>query len=925
MSHRESSLARAALLHPVRALLRIYPARFRRQFGQEMMDAFRDQLDEHASRGFLAVALLLARTCTNVLVSAAREWARPTVPRDSILGRSILRSTSRGNLMDHLRLDFRFALRSLARRPGFTVAAVLTLALGIGANTAIFSVVDGVLLRPAPFAALDRLMMVWETDRKSGTTREPASVPDYLDFKQRSRQFQELAAFVATELNLTPDQGDPTRLAAAGVSHEFIGMVGMRPLVGRPFTEDEDRPGAARVVMIGEDLWEQLFSRDRDVVGRTIQLNDIPRTIVGVLPRSAEFGLLQLLGAAAYGRGFADRGGRVRVDVWLPLRMDPVALPRDTHPILVLGRLAPGATPRTAQAELGAIAADLEATYPENDARGVNIEPLAQVIFGPVRPALLVLLGAVALVLLVACANVASLMLARGVGRMREVTVRAALGADAGRLAQQFLVESAVLTLGGALLGVGLAIAGLEAMLALAPADIPRVGSVAVDGRVLGTTLVVTIFVAIVFGIMPTFQARRLRLQAALQLASGRGASAGKAHRRFRAALVVAELAFAVMLMVGAGLLIKSLRQLQQVDPGFRANGILKAEYQLPASRYSTPLDNWPLLPAVQRFNSDLRQRVGALPGVESATLAGSHPLDAGFTSSIRVVGREAEAADWPEPSVRFVTAEYFETLGVPVIDGRPFEETDDVEAPPVVLINEAARRRFFATQPALGQQISLWGANRTVVGVVGNERSHGLAQASPPSVYLPVTQAPPFGSSYSLLVRASADPAAIAPAVRAIVRELDPALPLFAVEPLDRTLSNSVAQRRFTMVVLGGFAAVALLLAVVGVHGVLTYTVAQRTREIGIRMALGAGLRQVRALVMSQGVLLASAGLALGLLGALVVTRLLSTLLFGVTPRDPTTFVGVALIIAATALFATYLPARRATRVQPVEALKAE
>lgn len=806
--------------------------------------------------------------------------------------------------------DLRYALRSLRNQR-------------IGANTAIFSVVDGVLLRPAPFEDIGRLMMVWETDRKSGTTREPASVPDYLDFQERSTRFGQLAAFAGTEVNLTPDDGDPSRLAGLGVTHEFFRVVGLAPLVGRAFTEEEDRPGGPAVVVIGEELWERLFLRDPAIVGRTLRLNDVPRAIVGVLPRGSDFGMLQILKAAAYSRGFADRGGRVQVDVWVPLRPNPATSPRITHPIFVLGRLTPGASLATAQQEIGVIAADLEQAYPENNARGANVEPLEQV-FAPVRPALLVLLGAVAFVLLVACANVANLLLVRAAARAREVTVRAALGAGVRRLARQFVVEGAVLTMAGAAFGVGLAITGFDLLLALAPADIPRVASVGIDARVLGVTLAVSVVVGLAFGILPTLQARRFNLQSSLQ-GESRGASAGKEHRRFRSALVVSELALAVMLMIGAGLLMKSLWRLQQVDPGFSAGGVLKAEYQLPASRYPRDFSKWPNWSETWAFNDDLVRRVGPLPGVEAVTIAGSHPLDAGFTSSIRVVGREAEAADWPEPSLRMVAAGYFETLGVPLVTGRRFNESDDLAATPVVAINEAARRRFFASQEPLGQQINLWGADRTIVGVVGNERIHGLAEATPPAVYLPMTQIPSSVGSHSLLVRVSGDPAALTSAVRRVVRDMDPALPLFGVEPLEQTLSNSVGQRRFTMLVLGAFATVALLLAAVGVHGVLSYTVAQRTREIGIRMALGADLAEVRRLVMSQGAVLAGCGLLLGLLGAFAVKGVLSTLLYGIGAADPGTFVSVTLALGAVALLATYLPARRAAKVDPMGALRHE
>jgi putative ABC transport system permease protein len=824
--------------------------------------------------------------------------------------------------MDALVQDLRYAARTLLRSPGFTLVAVLTLALGIGANTAMFGVVDGVLLRPAPVEDLGRTVAVWETDRHSGTTREPSSVPDYFDFQDRSRSFERLAAFTPAEVSLTPERGDPSRLAALAVTDGYLRLLGIRPLLGRGFAPDEDQPGAPRVALISEALWTQLFGRDSAVIGRTIRLNDVTHVIVGVLPASADFGTLQILGAAAYGRGFAERGGRTRVDVWAPLRMNAASLPRDTHPIIVLGRLRAGATLAQARQEMSAIAADLERTYPSNDARGVNLEPLGNVVFGPVRPALRILLGAVLLVLLVSCANVANLLLARGVGRTREVTLRAALGAGRGRLVRQFLVESAVLSTAGALAGVVLAGVGLGGLLKLAPAGVPRIGAVSVDLRVLGATLVVTVLVAAAFGLIPLLQLRRLNLQGALQGAGGRGAT-GSAHRRLRSALVVGELALAVMLLAGAGLLIRSLWALQQVDPGFRAAGLLKAEFQLPATRYPQSFANWPRWTEVHGFTTELRDRVAALPGVEDATVAGYHPLDAGFTSSISVVGREAEARDWPEPAIRQVDAHYFQALGVTVVGGRGFGASDDAAASPVAIVNEAAVRRFFPASQPIGHRIRLWGAERTIVGVVANERFHGLDQATPLAVYLPLAQAPTSGGS--LLVRTPLTPASLAAAVRGVARDLDPALPLFGVEPLTETLSHTLAQRRFTMLVLGAFAAIALLLAAIGVHGVVSYTVAQRTRELGIRLALGAESRSVRSLVLGQGAWLTGAGLALGLALALIAARFMRSLLYGVAASDALTFAAVALALGAVALLACWLPAQRAAKVDPVVALRAE
>jgi predicted permease len=834
------------------------------------------------------------------------------------------REESRPRLLEELVQDLRYGLRTLGRNSGFTIVAVLTLGLGIGANTAIFSVVDGVLLRPVPLEQADRLMMVWETDRDSGTTREPASVPDFLDFRERSTRFETLAAFSGAEVNLTPDDGEPTRLAALAVGHTFLPMAGIRPLLGRGFEEADDRPGAPGVVLIGEGLWERLFGRDPSAVGRTVRLDDEPYTVVGVLSDDADFGSLQILSAADYSRSFADRDRGTEVEVWVPLRPDPEALPRSTHPIFVLGRLAPGATPEDAQQEMSAIAAELEQTYPENAARGVFLEPFPEVVFGPVRPALLVLLGAVALVLLAACANIANLLVARGAVRLREVAVRTALGAGWRRLMRQFLVESALLTLAGVGLGLLLAFLGLDLLLALAPGGIPRLSEVEIDARVLGITLMIAALVALAMGLAPAFYARRADLQATLKEEAGRSATADRVRSRLRSLLVIGELALAVVLLVGAGLLLKSFWLLQRVDPGFRASGVLKAELQLPASRYPREFSTWPNWKEHHRFNAELLDRVRALPGVESAAVAGNHPLDAGFTNSFYVVGRQEEARDWPEIAIRRVSPGYFQTVGMSLVRGRLFRDADDAAAAPALLVNEEAARQFFRGQDPLGQKISFWGAERTIVGIVSNERFHGLTETAPPAVYAPLAQVPSVTGSTSLLVRVEGDPAALAADVRAAIREIDPALAVFGMEPLERTLADSVGQQRFTMLLVTVFAGLALVLAIVGVYGVLSYMVAQRAPEMGIRMALGATQENVVRLIVLQGARLALVGLALGLAGGLAATRFLQSLLFGVGTTDPLTFVAVLALVFAAALLASWLPAHRATRSDPMLALRA-
>ncbi len=819
--------------------------------------------------------------------------------------------------------DLRYAARTLLKSPAFTAVAVLTLALGIGANTAIFSVVDGVLLRPAPFTDIDRLMMVWETDRNSGTTREPASLPDFLDFRERSRTFDALAGFSAGTIALSGSTGDPVQAPLVAFTEEFLPVLGIRPILGRAFTADEIRPGGASVVLLSESVWERRYARSPDVIGQTVLLDGEKYEIVGVMPDDADFGLVDVLSSGTFGIGLGESGARQRIAVWLPLQRSVEDWPRYTHPLLVLGRLAPGATVAAARQEMTEIAAELEAAYPENDARGVNIEPLEDVVFGAIRPALLVLLAAVGLVLLVACANVANLLLARAIGRGREVAIRASVGAGAGRLARLFLIEGLLLSLAGAAAGIALAFAGTELLLALAPPDVPRLAEVGIDARVLAVTLAISLAVGVAFGLLPIVQARRVDVQGALRSDSPVG---GERRRSLlQSGLIVAELAFAVILVVGAGLLLESFRRILEVDPGFRTDGVLKAEFTLPEARYPIEFSQRIEFAEVQRFNNDLLQRTRALPGVESVALASSGPLDRGSTNSFVVIGREAESAAFPEISTRSVSADYFATVGLEVRAGRTFDAGDDQDAPAVAVINEAAARLAFPDRNALGQRIAFWGIERRIVGVVANEKFHGVTAPAPIALYTPLAQLPSPSGNEVLLARSSGGSEALAAPLRDIVRDLDPELPVYGVEPLRRTLGRSIAGERFTMLLLGTFAAVAIVLALIGIHGVLAYLVARRTREMGIRLALGAERRSVLLLVARQGARLALAGLTLGLLGALAATRLLDSLLYGVTAADPATFAAVAAFVFAAAMLATFVPARRATRVAPLEALRHE
>ncbi len=833
-------------------------------------------------------------------------------------GRHVARKSAREWLAD-LRHDARYALRQLWHAPGFSIVAILTLALGIGANTALFSVVDAVLLRPVPFRDADRLVVVWETDRTSGTTREPGSWPDYQDFASQARTLNGMAALVGLETSHTPERDTPERLSTVAVTHTYFPLVGIAPLHGRTFTAEEDVAGGAPVVLLGERFWRARFNADPAIVGRTIRLDDTPRQVVGIVPAGSDFGVDQVHARAAYHAPYSGVGD---VAAWLPLQASERTYPRDTHPFFMIGRLAPGVSMGAARDELGRIASRLEQAYRSNTARGVNIERLEDVVFAPVHPVLYLLLGAVALVLLVACVNVANLLLARGAARAREVAVRTAIGAGFGRLWRQFMVESLLLALMGGAAGVALAWAGLQLLLALAPTDIPRVDEVQIDATVLAVTLGISMLVGVAFGLVPALQARRVDVNDALK-GEGRGATAGVHGRRLREGLVVTELALSVTLVLCAGLLLRSVASVLSVDPGFNADGVLKAEYTLPETRYPRDYRRFPDWPATQRFNRELLQRVEAIPGVQSAAIASAHPLDAGFTNSFVVVGREAEARDWPEISVRQVTPGYFETMGTTLRRGRALGEGDDAAAPLVAVINESAARRYFDGRDPIGAEIRFWGVSRRIVGVVADERFKGPTEPAPPALYAPLAQAP--ASSGALLVRSDRGSADLAADVRRAVWSVDPQLAVHGVEPLGETLLASLGTRRFTTVVLGAFALLTLALALVGIHGVLAYATSQRTREFGIRLALGATPRQVAGRVLRGGAILAVMGTALGLAGAAAASRFVAGLLFGVTRGDPLTYVAVAVLAIATAVLATGVPAWRAARIAPTEALRLE
>ncbi len=821
--------------------------------------------------------------------------------------------------LEDLAHDLRYAARQLRRSPTFTAVAVVTLALGIGANTAIFSVVDGVLLRPAPVADIGRLVVVWETDRASGTTREPASWPDFEDFQRLGRTLGASAALAGSDVTLTGSGGEPAVASAVAASANYFSLIGVTPLLGRSPTPEEDRPGGPLVAMIGERLWRSRFAADRGVLGRTLVVDGQSYEIIGVVPAGADFGVDQIHLRAAYHGAYAGAGD---VDVWVPAGPSHTGLPRDTHPIFVVGRLAPGTSLAAAQDELGRVAERLEEQYASNANRGVHVEALYDVVFSPVRPVLRLLLAAVVLVLLVACVNVANLLLARGTRRTREVAVRSALGAGFTRLGRQFMAESVVLALLGGAAGLGVAWVGLKLLLALAPADVPRIAEVGLDLRVLLATLAISVLVGLAFGLVPVIQS--FKVDVVDQVKNG-GTGVGLTRRRhwLRAGLVVTELALSVTLVLSAGLLVRSFRAVLRVDPGFEAAGVLKADYQLPLSRYPRDFSRWPNWSEHFAFTDQVVRAAAAIPGVTAAAIASHHPLDAGFTNSWQIVDRPDLSQNLPEISVRAVTPSYFATLRAKLVAGRFLSEGDRADQAAVAVLNQTAVTRFFGGADPIGMSARWWGTNRRIVGVVADERIRGLTEAAPPIAYAPLAQAPM--NSGVLLVRTVGHPEAVGSQVRDVVHRADPQLAVFGIEPLERTVLASVGERRFAMAVLTVFGGLTLVLAVVGVYGVLSYATAERTREIGIRTALGAKRSAVARLVVHQGVRLAAAGIAVGLAGAAGGSRLLRSMLFGVSPIDPATYLAVSAGVLAAALGAVAVPAWRAARVPPVEALRTE
>ena len=817
--------------------------------------------------------------------------------------------------MRTLGYDLRYALRALRRTPGFTAAALAALALGIGATSTIFTVVNGVLLRPLQYEAPERLANIWN-DLGQGAQSLPAVSPlDFRDYKERSRTFEDFAAAAEGNVanlrgNLTGD-GEPERADVVTVTANFFPLLGISPTLGRQFLPEEEVVNGPHVVMLSHRLWQRRYAGDPALVGKTIQIDGVAHEVVGILP--SDFSL-QLPKEA-----FQVTDG----DVWAPIQFDyGQPLPRNLTFFTVFGRLAPGATFAQAQAEMDLIAEQFRSEFKEHAASNLRIRavPLHYDVVKHARPALLLLLGAVGMVLLVACANVANLLLVRGTTRRAEFALRSALGAGRSALVRQVLAESLLLALAGGALGLGITLAALAVLRRLHPANLPRLADVELDPTVLAFTVVTCAVTALLFGLVPALRAAGVDPQEHLK-AGGRGGSVGD-RRRGRSLLIVAEVALSVVLLVGAGLLVRSFLAMQRVDPGYDGSDVLTFELSMPFGKY-------PGGPARRAFFRDLRDRLEALPGVTTVGLVSQLPLTgSGPLSPFAYDEETARNFESVTADGRNVSPEYFEAMDARLLAGRTFTYSDSAGTPPVIIVDETLAKLAWPGESPVGKQLQLAptgepNAFSEVVGVVEHMRQHDLTRDILHQIYYPIGQGTPTVMTF--VVETSLDPVSLVAPVRRTVEAMDPDLPVNRLAPMGAYLSEGMAQARFSLVLMSVLGAVALLLTAVGVFGVISYSVSQRTREFGIRLALGEDPRRTRLGVLAGGMRLVLLAIGIGLAGSLVLTRLIAGLLYEVRPADPLTFLAIALLLAAVALLACYLPARRATRVDPALALRSE
>lgn len=817
--------------------------------------------------------------------------------------------------MNTLWQDLRYGARMLLKNPGVTAIAVVTLALGIGANTAIFSVVDTVALRPLPYKNPDRLVSLWENVPEHGRWR--VTPANFFDWKQQTTVFENMAAFGSSTLTLTGD-GEPEQVLGTRASSGYFTVVGVEPKLGRSFLPEEFEPGRGRVVILGNRFWQRRYGGSETIINKPITLDGSSYTVVGVMPA----GIYPV---------WPTTSGKISFDpneqqFWTPMSFSaPWQSNRNSHVLGVLGRLKPGITTDQAQAEMNTIGSRLEQAYAANKGEGIIVNAFMNEMVGNVRSALFTLLGAVGLVLLIACANIAGLLLAQHAVRGKEVAIRAALGAGRARLVRQFILEGLLLSFLGTAAGVLLARFGIDLIVKLVPPQFPRFSQTQLDLRVLTFTAVLSFITCLLFTLLPALQASKPDLQATLEQGH-RVSGPGVGRQRFRQLLVVFQISMAVMLVIAAGLLMKSFWRLRHVDPGFRAENVLSFTVGLPQAKYS---DNQ----KINGFYNQLIERISGLPGVEAAAIAYDHPLEANWVDAFNIVGRPTAQGTSESANFNPVSWDYFQTLGARPLSGRNFTAQDDQDHPGVVIVNESFARKYFPNETALGERLQLgapariWNNQRLtsfeIVGIAGDVKSAGLNSAAEPTYYVPASQAPL--QNMTVLVRTLNDPTALVPALRSTVLAIDPNQPITDIKTLEHIVADSIAQPRLSMLLMGLFGILAMLLAAVGVYGLLSYAVTQRTQEMGIRIALGAGMPDVLKLILKQGMTLVLLGEVLGLLGAFALTRLLKALLFGVTPTDVPTFIAVSAVLTAVALLACYLPARRATKVDPLVALRYE
>jgi putative ABC transport system permease protein len=853
-------------------------------------------------------AYLAETTAENIRRGMTPEQAAAQARRD--LGgmeqvKENVRDVRVGAAFDTLLQDVRYAIRSLRKNPSFTAIAILTLALGIGANTTIFSVVNGVLLKPLPYPSPGRIVTLWESHPKFGRflTVAPAN---FYDWRAQSSSFERMAALDPYPDFILTGGSQPYRLTGAAVTADFFPLFQVRLALGRGFQATEDH-----AVVLSYSTWQQYFNARPDIAGSQVRLNDESYTVVGVLPRD-----FYLAGKAS------DFQARRHFDVWtnLGLTVPPEAWQRETHPLFAFGRLKSGVPLQQAQVDLARIAMNLARLYPEADQdHTIDVVPMADNAVGGVRTALFTLLGGVGIVLLIACANVANLLLIRAAARRKEMALRAALGASRTRLARQLLTESGVLAAIASAIGFALSWWAVPMLTAHLPADLPRTSEIAVDGRVLAFTSLIAIATGILFGLVPLLSSRGVRLNA-------RGVSSG--HSRLRHALIVGQVALALVLLVGAGLMTKSLRALLQVSPGFRTGHILTARFSLPP-RYANV---WKFGIGLRREESAFLRALGhsvrAIPGVQSAAFVSYLPLTGADNNwAFFIEGRPPKPpGEFDSADYRPVTAGYFDTMGIPVMRGRPFTVQDDEDHPLVVVIGESMARQFWPGEDPLGKRLKFGSDDwRTIAGIVRDVHHQGLASAPQAEMYVPWGQVPNVEIRPTIVVRSLIDPASLTSALRKAVAAVDPEVPMDQVATMDQLVAGSVSESRFRTTALALFALLALFLASIGLYGTMSYLVSQRTREFGIRMAVGATRGEVLRLVLRQGAKLAAIGVGMGLLITALLGRLVASLLYGVKPLDAPTLAGVSILLAAVALLASYIPARRAAYADPMDSLRYE